>query len=100
MTITRTLPKTFTRLRDLTKIPKSLQSIDRSFFIETADGLALGRGLPLRYTLCPLDTLVDEPLAYRNKIITSRLTVKEAELLVSRGFTATQQGDVKVWQKD
>lgn len=68
-------------------------------FIETSNGLALGRGTPIVYAFSSLQTLVN---CYPFNVVlrTRRVTTSEANLLSSHGFTSTQVGEIKLWQKD
>lgn len=93
----KTASKEYTRVRNLKSTPKKLWHVDQNLFVETFQGLPLGKGVPLTYLIAPLEELVSTNGG--ESFITQRVTPIEANFLGKKGFVAKTEGGIKRWKR-
>ena len=87
----------YTRLRDIKDVPTKLKEEDPSFFVETFNGLPVGKGIPLRYSVWTLVALLVNREG--DIFLSERVNHSEVKLLTKAGFTSEVQGSAKVWKR-
>ena len=93
----KTTNKEYTRIVNLTRTPQKLWRENPNLFIETFQGLPLGKGNPLAYPAATLEELITTDGG--ESFITQRVTNSEATLLGKKGFVSKNEGLLKRWRK-